>query len=57
MDKVFEYSKRIHKIPKFVFYAMGYAFKRIFFKTSSGIMRYFMNKTKLFPQTPVKNGV
>lgn len=57
MDKVFEYSKRIHKIPKFVFYAMGYAFKRIFFKTSSGVMRYFMNKTKLFPQTPVKNGV
>lgn len=32
MDRVFECSKRIYKIPKFVFYAMGYAFELVFLK-------------------------
>ncbi len=41
MDNVFEYSKRIYKIFKFVFYVMGYVFKQIFSKTSSGIMNHF----------------
>jgi len=57
MLKVFECSKRIYKIPKFVFDAMGYAFERIFSKTSSGIMNYFI-KTKpyhLNTATPIKN--
>ena len=44
MDKLFECSKRIYKILKFVFYAMGYAFRRFFSKTSSGIMNYFRKK-------------
>ena len=59
MDKIFECSKRIYKIPKFVFYAMGYAFKQIFSKTSSGIMNYFRKQALLYCQFPVnhiKNG-
>ncbi len=27
LDRVFECPKKIYKIPKFVFYAMGYAFQ------------------------------
>ena len=60
MDRVFECSKRIYKIPKFVFYAMGYAFERIFSKTSSGIMNYFRKQALLccqFPVNYIKNGV
>ena len=59
MDKIFECSKRIYKIPKFVFYAMGYAFKQIFSKTSSGIMNYFRKQALLccqFPVNHIKNG-
>ena len=59
MDRVFECSKRIYKIPKFVFYAMGYAFERIFSKTSSGIMNYFRKQTlpcHQFPTNRIKNG-
>ena len=59
MDRVFECSKRIYKIPKFVFYAMGYAFERIFSKTSSGIMNYFRKQALLccqFPVNYIKNG-
>jgi len=59
MDRVFECSKRIYKIPKFVFYAMGYAFELIFSKTSSGIMNYFRKEVPLccqFPSNHFKNG-
>lgn len=59
MDRVFECSKRIYKIPKFVFYAMGYAFELIFSKTSSGIMNYFRKQVLLCRQLPanlIKNG-
>lgn len=59
MDKIFECSKRIYKIPKFVFYAMGYAFKQIFSKTSPGIMNYFRKQALLccqFPVNHIKNG-
>ena len=59
MDMVFECSKRIYKIPKFVFYATGYAFKQIFSKTSSGIMNYFRKHAlpcHQFPANHIKNG-
>ncbi len=59
MDRVFECSKRIYKIPKFVFYAIGYAFKQIFSKTSSGIMDYFRKHAlpcHQFPANHIKNG-
>lgn len=59
MDRVFECSKRIYKIPKFVFYAMGYAFERIFSKTSSGIMNYFLKQVlpcHQFTANRIKNG-
>ena len=59
MDKIFECSKRIYKIPKFVFYAMGYAFERIFSKTSSGIVDYFRKQAMpchQFPDNCIKNG-
>ncbi len=59
MDRVFECSKRIYKIPKFVFYAMGYAFERIFSKTSSGIVDYFRKQAMpchQFPDNCIKNG-
>lgn len=59
MDRVFECSKRIYKIPKFVFYAMEYAFKRIFSKTSSGIMDYFRKQAlpcHQFPANCIKSG-
>ena len=59
MDRVFECSKRIYKIPKFVFYAMGYAFERIFSKTSPGIMDYFRKQALTchrFPVKHIKNG-
>ena len=59
MDMVFECSKRIYKIPKFVFYAIGYAFKQIFSKTSSGIMNYFRKHAlpcHQFPANHIKNG-
>ena len=60
MDRVFECSKRIYKIPKFVFYAIGYVFKQIFSKTSSGIMDYFRKHAlpcHQFPANHIKNGV
>ena len=60
LDRVFECPKKIYKIPKFVFYAMGYAFERIFSKTSSGIMNYFRKQALLccqFPVNYIKNGV
>ena len=59
MDRVFECSKRIYKIPEFVFYAMGYAFELVFSKTSSGIMNYFRKEVLLCRQLPanlIKNG-
>ena len=59
MDMVFECSKRIYKIPKFVFYAIEYAFKQIFSKTSSGIMNYFRKHAlpcHQFPANHIKNG-
>lgn len=59
MDRVFECSKRIYKIPKFVFYAIGYVFKQIFSKTSSGIMDYFRKNAlpcHQFPANHIKNG-
>ena len=48
-----------YKIPKFVFYATGYAFKQIFSKTSSGIMNYFRKHAlpcHQFPANHIKNG-
>ena len=59
MDMVFECSKRIYKIPKFVFSAIGYTFKQIFSKTSSGIMNYFRKHAlpcHQFPANHIKNG-
>lgn len=59
MDKIFECSKRIYKVPKFVFYAMGYAFEQIFSKTSTGIMDYFRKKAISYCHIsikPAKNG-
>ncbi|MFG6329051.1 MAG: hypothetical protein K1W06_06175 [Lachnospiraceae bacterium] len=59
MDKIFECSKRIYKIPKFVFYAVGYAFERIFSKTSTRIMDYFRKKAPSYcyiSVKPAKNG-
>ena len=60
MNKVFECSKRIYKIPEFVFYATGYAFKQIFSKTSSGIIKYFRKQALLcrqFHANCIKNKV
>ncbi len=48
-----------YKIPKFVFYATGYAFKQIFSKRSSGIMNYFRKHAlpcHQFPANHIKNG-
>lgn len=41
-----ECSRRIYEIPKFIFYALGYALERVLSKTSSGIDSYFPKKVK-----------
>lgn len=39
-----ECSKRIYSIPKFVFYALGYAIERVLAKTRSGIKTFLLKK-------------
>lgn len=41
-----ECSKRIYDIPKFIFYALGYAMERVLSRTRSGINGYLPRKTK-----------
>ena len=42
-----ECSKRIYDLPKFIFYALGYAIKRVLAGTRSGIKRFILKKEGL----------
>ena len=39
-----ERSKRIFDVPKFIFYALGYAIERVLAKTRSGVNGYLLKK-------------
>lgn len=39
-----EYSKRIYKMPKFIFYAIGYALERVLSMNHSGISGFMPSK-------------
>ena len=41
-----ECSKRIYEIPKFIFYALGYALERILSMSRKGIRSFFPKKAK-----------
>lgn len=42
-----ECSKRIHDIPKFIFYVLGYAIRRVLAGTRSGIKGFLLKKEQL----------
>lgn len=42
-----ECSKRIYDIPKFIFYALGYAIGRVLAGTRSGIKRFLLKKREI----------
>jgi hypothetical protein len=44
MLELLECSKRIYDIPKFVFYALGYALERVLARTRSGIKGFLLKK-------------
>ena len=44
MMELKECSKRIYDMPKFIFYALGYAIERVLAKTRSGIKRFLSKK-------------
>jgi hypothetical protein len=44
MLELLECSKRIYDIPKFVFYALGYAIERVLARTRSGIKGFLLKK-------------
>ena len=44
MMELRECSKRIYDIPKFIFYALGYAIRRVLAGTRSGIKRFILKK-------------
>ena len=44
MLKLRESSKRIHDIPKFIFYALGYTIRRVLKGTCSGIKGFILKK-------------
>ena len=44
MMELKECSKRIYGIPKFTFYALGYAIRRVLAGTRSGIKGYILKK-------------
>ena len=44
MFELEECSKRIFDIPKFIFYALGYAIERVLAKTRSGIKGFLLKK-------------
>ena len=47
MMELKECSKRIYDMPKFIFYALGYAIERVLTGTRSGIKRFLLKKEQL----------
>lgn len=46
LSELKECSKRIYKIPKFIFYAIGYALERVLSMSRSGIGGFLLPKVR-----------